>query len=254
MSQIERFIYLRVSKKDLVSGKTEQQVLEDQLPPILKKFNLKKEDCTILKEKGSAYKIDQIHNRKEFLKLIEVVFDSKETTIHDIFLHNYQPKDIEIYVFDSNRIMRNLEFGMFFSLLRFWFNINIYSVNQDNLNFKKDESLGSKMSKYMMSTVDSYLAEGYSKNVSDHTRKAVDKGDLTLSHKGKIWGKGLKDLNGAKLSKKQTQDIQHKIKELINWYKSKNIKYYYSLIINRILKDYNVKISKGYISRLKNGV
>ena len=65
----QKIIYLRVSKQDLDSGKTEQQVLEDQLPPILKKFNLTESECLILREKGSAYDIDKIKSRIEFLKM-----------------------------------------------------------------------------------------------------------------------------------------------------------------------------------------
>ena len=191
----QKIIYLRVSKQDLDNDKTEQQVLEDQLPPILKKFNLKESECLILKEKGSAYKIDKIKGRTEFLSMLDMCFNAKTTTINDLFLSNYvKDSNIELYVFDSNRLMRNIEFGMLFAILRSLFNIKLFSVNQNNLNIEETDLIGQRMSKYLMGTVDSYLAEGYSQNISDHTKKATKNiNGITISRDGNKWKRPRQD-------------------------------------------------------------
>jgi hypothetical protein len=253
MAQTINLIYLRVSKQDLDNGKTEQQVLEDQLPPILKKFNLKESECHIYKEKGSAYNIDKLKNRTEFLELLNICFNSKSTTIEDLFLGNYViDSNIKLFVFDSNRLMRNIEFGMLFAILRSLFKVKLFSVNQDNLNITDDDLIGVRMSKYLMGTVDSYLAEGYSQNISDHTKKAIkDNKGITVSKNGNKWGKSLKR-NDKPISVKETQEINKAIIDLIRFYEKKNIKFYFDYIIKYIKENQNINISKTYISNLKN--
>lgn len=247
-------IYLRVSKQDLKGQngeeKTEQQVLEDQLPPILKKFNLKEEDCMILKEKGSAYDIDKIQNRTEFLEILNICFNASKTTISDLLLRNYEKQDINLYVFDSNRIMRNIEYGTLFTLLRYWFGINLFSVNQENLNVLESDTLGIKMSKYVMSSIDSYLAEGYSKNISDAVKKSYHKRQgITISREGKKWGRYFTNLDGKKvqISPSKVLELKERIKELNKSYCQKET-------LERIEKEFKLRISISFMNKVvKNG-
>ena len=257
MTNSIKIIYLRVSKQDLKEKKTELQVLEDQLPPILKKFNLKESECLILKEKGSAYKIDQIWKRKEFLKILDMCFMANTVTIIDLFLGNYiKDSNLELYVFDSNRIMRNIEFGTMFNILRSLFGIKLFSVNQSNLNISPNETMGVKMSKYLMSTVDSYLAEGYSKNISDHTRKAVKiQNGVTMSNKGNIWGNKFTDLAGNKVSLTPSRYVV--IRQFIHDCVKQNPNLSNSYLKAQIAASFNLNISYGFINNrrreLKNG-
>jgi len=251
MSQTLKIIYLRVSKQDLDSGKTEQQVLEDQLPPILKKFNLKENECLILKEKGSAYNIDKLKDRTEFLKILDYCFNAETTTIKDLFIGNYvKDSNIELYVFDSNRLMRNIEFGMLFAILRSLFEIKLFSVNQDNLNINESDLIGVRMSKYMMGTIDSYLAEGYSQNISDAVKKAFHKKDgISISRDGNKIGRYFTDSTGkkTKVSPNRIISMRKRIIEL-------NKSYDQDKIISLINSEFNVLVSKSYIGKvLKNG-
>ena len=246
---MQRIIYLRVSKADLKSGtEREQQDLEAQLPPILKKFNLKEKDCIILKEKGSAYDIDKIRNRTEFIEILKFCFKADKTSILDLWIKNYEPQDIELFVFDSNRLMRNIEFGVFFSLLRYWFRVKLFSCNQENLNPLESDTIGIKMSRYLMQTIDSYLAEGYSKNISDAVKKTVTRiGDVTVSSQGNQWAGGLLNQEGKKVSLKTYEQIRNKVRYLRSYFH-----YSYEEIINKIEEEFKVRPSMGWLSGVLN--
>jgi len=85
--------YFRVSKK----GEKEQD-LDHQIEVVLERFKLK--NPLIFKEKGSAYKLDNIKNREEFLKILNICFNSNNITITDVFLQKYEKKNIRIFVWD----------------------------------------------------------------------------------------------------------------------------------------------------------
>jgi hypothetical protein len=139
--------------------------------------------------------------------------------------------------------MRNIEFGMLFSILRSLFDIKLFSVNQNNLNIEESDLIGQRMSKYLMGTVDSYLAEGYSQNISDATKKAVrNTGNVTTSRDGNKWGNSLKYVSGLKVE----PNIESEIIDVINYYIKRS--WGYDRIIKYIKDKFLIKVSTSYIS------
>jgi DNA invertase Pin-like site-specific DNA recombinase len=241
----QKIIYLRVSKQDLDSGKTEQQVLEDQLPPILKKFNLIESECLILREKGSAYDIDKIKSRVEFLKMWNMCFNSKTTTLDDVLLGNYvKDSNLCIYVFDTNRLMRNTELGELFEILRYLYGIKLYSVAQEDLNCTRNDLIGTKLGKRLMGLINSNLNESYSNSISLHTKKAFHKvNGRNVSRDGKLSGRKLHNVNGeiVILTTVEQFNLDNRILHLTKGYS-------YRDIIFKIQKEYNgLYISTKYI-------
>ena len=112
MIQKEDILFLRVSKEE-----KNLQEIEPQKKAILNKFNLKEKNCKIISERGSAYNLNKLHKRKGYLELLDILFNSKITTLEDIFLTKYTKKDINLYVWDYHRIMRNFEFNLLFGLI-----------------------------------------------------------------------------------------------------------------------------------------
>jgi hypothetical protein len=113
-------IYLRVSKEDESKQDPEQQLMEI-------KFKFKLSDYLVYEERGTAYDLNKIHKRQEFFKILRTCFDSDKVTIDDIFLKNIEKKEINIYVWDFARIIRNIELSIFFQLLSSWYDVKIYS-------------------------------------------------------------------------------------------------------------------------------
>ena len=81
----------------------------------------------------------------------------------------------EIYIFDYNRLFRNIEFGLLFAVICSLFNVKIYSVKQEDLNRKENEEIGERISRYIRIAMYSFLAEGYSKNISDNAKRSWEK-------------------------------------------------------------------------------
>ena len=171
-------IYLRVSKK----GEGLQD-LEAQLPPIIEKFNLK--DYVVFKEKGSAYKVENIKKRTEFLKILDIMFSADNVTIKDLFLGYTPTQEINLYVWDYHRIMRNFELNLLFSLLCDFFNVNVYSYKQGKINKKEHEKPFEKFARYMFFSINAFSSEDYSWNISENVKKAIVKnGKTTRSRDG----------------------------------------------------------------------
>ncbi len=250
--KMNNYIYLRVSKKDLKSGEI-QQDLEAQLPEIVNKFKINVNDCIVIKDKGTAYNQEKFKNRDGFIKVLKIIVTSN--SIIDIFTGNIKKANINLYIFDYNRFFRNILFGLLFGLVCEVFNCKVYSCCQEDLNAVDDESIGDRISRYIRLAMYQFLAEGYSKNVSDNTKKVVrrEDGKTTKSKFGKKWGRWFMFKDGIKrpLEPKEADRLYNYIKHQINNYEKRKIKYYYPLIIEKVIKEFSVKISNSYISKIK---
>lgn len=77
-----KVIYLRVSD--------DESERKDQLPLILKQFDLDKDECLVLEETISAYKEEVQKNRLAFLKLKELI---EQDVVTDIYVYSTERID-----------------------------------------------------------------------------------------------------------------------------------------------------------------
>jgi len=230
-------VYLRVSKED-----EQAQDLEAQLPPILSKFRI--ENYELITDRGSAYNTNKIKERKGFLELLDLI--TKQYTIKDLFIKDIK-QEINLYIFDYNRLFRSIEYGLLFSLICSILKVRVFSVNQEDLNSKENENIGEKIGRYIRLAMYSFLAEGYSKNISDHTKKAFSKhGFSSYSKDGKHIGRKLKNNNGidTNLSIQETMKLEE---EIILLTKTRT----YKRVVEIIRDRHGLRISPAYISKLK---
>lgn len=169
-------IYLRVSTKD--------QTELNQLPTILKGFNLNKDECLIFKDEVTAYNLDKEHKRKGFLELKREISTRKYNNL---------------YVFDLDRIYRNREKTKEFFIYCDLYGVEIYSYNQTWL--REFQDLKNKFPiefKFLIVNIHNLLLEVYAKSAEDESRKKSErvklsikknKKGVTISHKGKKWGR-----------------------------------------------------------------
>lgn len=226
-------IFIRVSNDDLS--------YEKQIPAIINKFNLNINECRIYKEKISAYKDEVQEQRTDFIDL--------QRDIENGIIK-------ELYVFKIDRLQRNIERSLSFYFFCKGFNCPIYSVNEPQLNLDfGDDAIGIYI-KYNLVLASAYLGQAESENTSIRTKSAVENtNNNTFSYKGNKWGKQFTSLDGNKIiiTAKKLDQLQTRITELIDKYESTKTKGYYPYIIDTIEKEYNIKLSKAYISIHKNG-
>lgn len=240
-------IYSRVSKKDETL-----QDLEIQEQKIIEKFELKQQ--IILKERGTAYNLEFVNKREKFIELLNLCFNANNSTIIDLFLQKYEKKRINIYVWDLNRIMRNLKFNLLFSILSLIHEVSIYSYNDHEINYKGDDT-GQEFFILLLAMMSAKKAEDYSKDISKNVRKhVVHKKGVTYSTKGNKWGAKFNatkdnlyqnDKGKVELTPKKIHNMQKFI------YKLKSNNLMYKDIIQKVAKKYKVKLSNSYISRIK---
>lgn len=242
-------IYIRVSKED-----PEIQDLESQLKAICEKFNLKEHHCLILQERGSAYDLQKIKKREKFIELLDLLFDSKIVTIKDLFLGNIKEKDINLFIWDYHRIIRNFEFSLLFGLLVDFYNIQIFSYKQGPISRELFETPIKKFARYILYSINAFSSEDYSYQISTNIKKTVmkEKG-VTISIKGKKWGRRFVGLQGntVLMTSNEIKRMNSRIKELIKSFKRSGKIDFYSKIQDKIADEYKIKISKSYISRIK---
>ena len=240
--------YFRVSKEE-----EKTQDINTQIKAVFEKFKLDKKTL-VLKERGTAYKKEKIFKRIEFLKLLEILFDAKKTNLYDVFLGNFERKNINFYVWDYHRIMRIFELNLLFSLLCDLYDINVFSYKQEHIKKKEDEHPIEKFVRYMLLSSNAFSSEEYSYTISSNVKKNVVKkeGNLTLSSKGNKWGKKIRDINGKEIKNVEIiEKIIRRIKYLILKYERNKEYNYYPKIIKDIEKKYKAKISKAYITKIK---
>ena len=234
--------YFRVSKEDETI-----QDLDLQIQKVKEKFNLK--DLIVYKERGSAYDLEKIHKRTEFKRLLNFIFDSENVTIEDLFFNKIKIKEqINLYVWDYSRIIRNMELNILFSLLSDKFNIEIISYKQTAIKKRIDETPTEKMLRMMMTTIQAFSSEEYSYNISTNVKKVVEtRKGITYSNKGNKWGRKLKNSSGVYVDIGLDKQLE------MNAFILKKIHYHsYPKVITMVIKEFDIKLSKGYISKLKN--
>jgi DNA invertase Pin-like site-specific DNA recombinase len=240
-------VYVRVSHK-----KENDQDLEHQKEVLLHKF--KPENPIILEEKGSAYFLENVQNRDKFIEILNLCFENKGVT--EIFLQNYTKKDINIYVWDLNRIMRNLKFNLFFSVLASIHDVRIYSYHDTDLHKhsgKNDDSYDEEFIRLLLAVLSAKKAEDYSRDVSKNTKKAFVKAlNSSYSKDGLKVGTKFKDAEGnpVDLGQEVENEMYEFIVSKIRHYKSNNISCFYPFVIKAVLDTYNVKISSAYLSKV----
>lgn len=179
-------IYLRVSTNE------KRQDLDQQLKAILDKFGLKEEDCVIIKDQGSAYQMEKIHKREGFLRLLDQLFSYSSTTIKDLFLSNITlPKEeINIYVWDYSRIMRNMVKNLLFYILVLEYGIKVRTYKDMGLF---DENIATspngRLIAFINNLIVGHTAQAYSEQISKDISRAYDQ-ELRGSTRGMVWGLG----------------------------------------------------------------
>lgn len=235
-----KVIYLRVSKEELDEN--------TQLPEILKVFDLKSSEYIVLQERVSAYSDLKQKDRFEFIKLKQLV---------------EQGNVKQIYVYSSERLERNI-----IRMFEFFFfceanGCKIYSATEPILNMEFEESPFGTYLRYNQVLIYGLLGQSESYRTSLRTKKSVrtQKG-LTFSKDNHKWGSKFK---GTEKNPKNNEKgkvelgitdilaLNRRISFLIKDYEQKGTKCYYNLIINDIKTRFQLNISKGYISKIKNG-
>lgn len=244
-------LYIRVSTEE-----ESKQDPQQQIDAILDKFELS--NYQVFQERGSAYDLKKIHRRQEFFKILELCFDCNNTTIKDLFMSKLAKRDINLYVWDYSRIIRNIELNILFSLLSDWFGVKIISYKDRSI--MKDSDLKTpteKMVKLMMNTISAFSAEEYSYTTGQNIKKSVDRSNpeskVLLSKYGNKWGKSLRLLDGtiSNFTPAYLEQIYSEIDAEIMKYYKRNMKTYFNKIIKLIAEKYKVRITKPWLSKRK---
>lgn len=240
-------IYSRVSK--------EKETLQDlyiQEKKLIEKFNIV--NPKILRERGSAYRIDKIAKRKEFIKLWDYIFNATNTNLKDLLLNNIKKKKVRVYVWDSHRLMRNIRYSLLFLILCDLFEVEIYTYKDGKIKDENDDTPIKKLLRYMLFTVHAFSGEEYSYTTSENIKKSfITRGRFRYSKEGKKIGKKFRDTKGNKIDMpyERLVKLNKRIKELHKYYQRYNKTGYYNKIIDKIAKEQNIQISRTYVAKLK---
>lgn len=225
-------IYLRVSKEDLDESK--------QLTAIEDRFNVS--EPRIFREKMSAYTEDAQEKRKEFQELKRLILEGEVD---------------KVYIFSVERLERNIVRLFEFYFFCEAYECEIHSVQQDIPNKVLNEKPIQTFLRYVNVLLFGYKGQEESYTISYRTKSAQDKKikHNTFSVNGNKWGKQFKDLKGnnVELDEKQLKKMQSYILSSIEYHEMHKKRGYYPQIIQSVAKKYNIKISKAYLSVLKNG-
>jgi len=198
-------IYARVSTKD--------QREAEQIPAIIKGFNLK--EYSIYKEQVSAWNIDKAEKRFEFNRLIE---DIKNNKIR------------RVYIWHIDRLYRNRKKTREFFNLCFYYNVDVYSLNQKWLNdFQKIKEKMPDQFKFLIENMYNLMLDVYAQTAEDESKTKSEriklkvvkkKGKPTRSTRGRKWGR-------RAIPKGVREKIieHHKNKRSIRWI-AENVHYY----------------------------
>lgn len=250
-----KIIYLRVSKKNLKKNNKALQDIKTQLPIITDKFNLDINGCIIIEDKGTAYDKTKFKNRVGFIEILNYIVGNNN--ILSLFTGKYEKTNIELYIFDYNRLFRNIVFGLLFGCLCELFGCNVYSCNQEDLNAKENEEIGHKIGRYVRLAMYSFLAEGYSRNISDNVKKSFKKSNgITYSKDNKRIGWYFKNIKGERefLKKEKLEEIYKFMKKEIIKYEKHKCRNYYNYIIKDIKNKWGIIINKSTLTRHKKKI
>lgn len=241
--------YFRVSKED-----ESLQDLEAQIISVKNKFNISR-FFRIFKERSSAYDLNKLEKRTEFLNLCNFLFDANNKTIDMLFrpnIHSFEP--INLYIWDYDRIMRNIQLNTLFIVLCDIYNVTIYSFKDGKTLKKIEETPSETFARYMLNSIHAFSGEQYSYTISTNIKKSVtQENGITFSRNGKKWGKKFRNSLGESidLTSDSILKLNKKILKLCRYYEHRNIKSYYSLIIESVKRKNDILLDKSYISRLR---
>lgn len=245
---MKKIIYIRVSKEEEGAQDPTQQ-----RDAIIQKFDLKAP--TVFQDRGSAYDLSKMGRRRAFLQLIACLFGANTTSVADLFQNKFLSTEVELYVWDYARIIRNIELNLLFSILCDLFNVKIISYKEGIISKDVDEKPSEKFARYMMSSIHAFSSEDYSYHISQNIKKAVNvERGVTVSSKGNKWGGQYTSIDGKKATLDTVNIIalNRRIRDLIKYHSYQYGSPKYELIQKKIGKEYNLRISKAYISKLRN--
>jgi DNA invertase Pin-like site-specific DNA recombinase len=244
--------YFRVSKEE-----ENGQDIDSQILKVKEFFNVDYD--FLLKERGSAYDLNKIHKRTEFLRLISLMF--RNTSLEDVFTGNFKRKEINLYIYSYDRLMRNIRLNTLLMVLCDLFDVKIYSFRENKeIPLKKEEETPSEtLGRYLHIAIKSYSSEEYSNAISSHIKKVVVKkkdGTSRSAKDNKKWGRQFTDIEGNNVSitEKEENGLRKRIIYLIIKFERMNFKNYYNDIIEDISRNRGISITKAYISKLKKGL
>jgi len=219
------FIYLRVSTKDKGQRK------EDQLPEILSTFNLNPKECVIITVEESAYQADKQKNRKLLL-------------IKDVFKH-FEEYDKTLYVWDLDRLYRDPDLQLEFFRFIDSNNGMVLSHRQTFLHqVKKAGVYGKTLYRFFIDFL-AAQAKDESNKKGDRLKKSLtSKNGRTYTNKNNLYGRKLKTIQGKDIKNPKTLD------KIENYVAKYILHHTYQETIEE-LANKNVKISVGYITKLK---
>lgn len=224
-----QIIYLRVSTKSL--GQEES----DQLPQVLQIFDLKEEECLIIKEKKSAYQLNKQKYRK--INLIkELIEELKDETKY-------------LYMWDLDRLYRNQDLQVNFIRDAYSNNCTVLTYRQNWLyELRGQGGMGKALYNFMIE-VFGYMAQDESEKKGDRLTKSLTAKDgRYYTNKGNMFGnkyRSVKTGNALKLSATRINAIEHSILKKIK----EGMKY--RAIIELVEERIGIKISLGQITNIK---
>lgn len=245
--------YFRVSKEDGTI-----QDLDRQIEAVQDFFGVTFDK--VYKERGSAYDLEKIHRREEFFKLIDNIFLANVNTINGVFSQrstNGSSESINLFVWDFDRIMRNIKMNLMFLTLCDIFDITIFSYKDGKTQKKPSETPAETFSRYMLNSVHAFSGEQYSYTISTNVKKNVQKPNgVTSSSYGKKWGRWFRDEDGnpVEMSLQRAEEMENKIMQWIRDNEKKGKYGYYKKMQESILDEYGVQVSASYLSKLKRKV
>lgn len=210
----------------------------------------KPDNIIIYKERCSAYNLDKISKRTEFMALLIVLFDFDTVTLKDLFTDNIKKKEINLYIYDFSRIMRNIELSLLFGILCNNYNITVYCYKDKSIfKFNNNITPSEKIVRYVMLSMNAFSSEDYSWNTSQNIKKSrvIDNG-MSVSSYGNKWGGQLKYKDHTKINPHMA-DIDT-VRIIEKYILSIIKKFSYPIIIKKVLEKYNISISKSYLTKL----
>lgn len=223
-----KIIYLRVSTK--TSGQNE----DDQLPSILKCFDLKEKECLIIKAKESAYQ-----EKKQKFRILNVIPKINE---------KYPDAEKILYLWDLDRLYRNQDRQVNFIRESFAKNCIVLSYRQKWLyKLREVGGFGRAMYNFLIE-IFGWMAEEESKKKADRLLKSltIDEDGKFYTNRGNLFGKKYKTGSGKNITDaKYIKNLELSIIKLITEGMT------YVNIKDKVFEKTNVRISVGSITNIK---
>lgn len=222
-------IYLRVSTQD-------RQEEEQQLPEIIKEFNLDVGKCLIIRSRESAFNM-----KKDNTRIFNII---KEI----IFSEEYEAYKKNIFVWNLNRIYRNRVKLVDFCLKIKERETSVFSVRQKVLSdCLKYDGMVRDLMYYAMLQMYGQSAQDESENKSADVKKSMRwLNGRPFSRTGKMLGRRFRDLDGKKIkmTPQQKDALEMSLIKLITKGKS------YSQIKTLFAEKKRIILTSSYLSSI----